>query len=112
MYAAAGPTGPPPLLSFWKGDFVRDRSGSASRLPPRASTPTPTSWNLGTAALVEQAIRRGEGRLTKDGPLLVDTGKHTGRSAKDKFIVRDATTEDTIWWDNATSRWRPSIWPP
>ncbi|MCW3848742.1 phosphoenolpyruvate carboxykinase [Sphingomonas sp. LB-2] len=55
-------------------------------------------WNLITAPLVEHAVRRGEGRLAKNGPLVVATGKHTGRSAKDKFIVRDTTTEDTIWW--------------
>ena len=54
--------------------------------------------NLGTAALVEEALKRGEGRLTKDGALLVDTGKFTGRSVKDKFVVRDAVTEDTINW--------------
>ncbi len=47
-------------------------------------------WNLGTAALVEQAVSRGEGNLCKDGPLVVETGKHTGRSANDKVIVRDA----------------------
>jgi phosphoenolpyruvate carboxykinase (ATP) len=63
-------------------------------------TPAKTFWNLGPAALVEQAISRGEGMLAKDGPLVVATGKHTGRSAKDKFTVRDATTESTIWWDN------------
>jgi phosphoenolpyruvate carboxykinase (ATP) len=55
-------------------------------------------WNLTTAPLVEQAIARGEGKLTKDGALLVDTGKFTGRSVKDKYVVRDATTEDTINW--------------
>jgi phosphoenolpyruvate carboxykinase (ATP) len=60
-------------------------------------------WNLGTAALVEQAIMRGEGTLAKDGPLVVQTGKHTGRSAKDKFLVRDGETEETIWWDNNKS---------
>ncbi|AKH42043.1 phosphoenolpyruvate carboxykinase (ATP) [Altererythrobacter atlanticus] len=54
--------------------------------------------NLGTSALVEHAISNGEGKLAKDGPLVVETGKHTGRSAKDKFIVRDAETEDTVWW--------------
>ncbi len=59
------------------------------------------NWNLGTAQLVEQAIARGEGVLAKDGPLVVATGKHTGRSAKDKFTVRDGETENTIWWDNA-----------
>jgi phosphoenolpyruvate carboxykinase (ATP) len=55
-------------------------------------------WNLGTAQLVESALANQEGILAKDGPLVVQTGAHTGRSAKDKFIVRDETTEDTIWW--------------
>jgi phosphoenolpyruvate carboxykinase (ATP) len=55
-------------------------------------------WNLTTAPLVEQAIARGEGQLTKDGALLVDTGKFTGRSVKDKYIVRDTTTEGVINW--------------
>ena len=54
--------------------------------------------NLGTAPLVEHAIRNGEGVLAADGPLVVATGKHTGRSAKDKFIVKDAETENTVWW--------------
>ncbi len=60
-------------------------------------------WNLGTAGLVEQALQRGEGQLSKDGPLVVKTGKHTGRSAKDKFMVRDAETESSLWWDNNKS---------
>src|SRR5689334_14346979 len=51
-------------------------------------------WNLTTAPLVEHAVRRGEGLLAKDGPLVVRTGKHTGRSAQDKFTVRDALTEN------------------
>ena len=55
-------------------------------------------WNLTTAPLVEHAVRRGEGLLAKDGPLVVRTGQHTGRSANDRFIVRDATTERTVWW--------------
>ena len=66
-------------------------------------TPAELHWNLLPAALIEHAIRRGEGVLAKDGPLVVATGKHTGRSAKDKFIVRDAETEATIWWDNNAS---------
>jgi phosphoenolpyruvate carboxykinase (ATP) len=57
-------------------------------------------WNLGTEALVEHAVARGEGMLAKDGPLVVRTGKHTGRSAQDKYIVRDAETDSTVWWDN------------
>jgi len=60
-------------------------------------------WNLGPAELTEHALCKGEGVLAKDGPLVVKTGKHTGRSANDKFIVRDSETETTIWWDNNKS---------
>jgi phosphoenolpyruvate carboxykinase (ATP) len=55
-------------------------------------------YNLATGPLVEHAIGNGEGMLGADGPLVVNTGKHTGRSAKDKFIVRDGETEGTVWW--------------
>src|SRR5690349_18140151 len=55
-------------------------------------------WNLTTAPLVEHAVRRGEGLLAKDGPLVARTGKHTGRSAKDKFSVKNAASENTVWW--------------
>jgi phosphoenolpyruvate carboxykinase (ATP) len=54
--------------------------------------------------LVEHAVRRGEGKLAKDGPLVVATGKHTGRSANDKFIVRDAETETPSGGARPTSR--------
>jgi phosphoenolpyruvate carboxykinase (ATP) len=64
-------------------------------------------WNLITAPLVEHAVRRGEGKLSKDGPLVVATGKHTGRSAKDKFIVRDAETENTVWWGKTNKGMTP-----
>ncbi|WP_209347100.1 phosphoenolpyruvate carboxykinase [Pontixanthobacter sp. CEM42] len=63
--------------------------------------------NLGTAQLVEQALSNGEGRLAKHGPLVVETGQHTGRSAKDKFIVRDETTEDTVWWGKVNASMTP-----
>src|ERR1700760_3019808 len=58
------------------------------------------NWNLSAPALYEEAVRRGEGHVAKNGPLVVKTGIHTGRSAGDKFVVRDATTENTVWWDN------------
>ncbi|NML04969.1 phosphoenolpyruvate carboxykinase [Sphingomonas sp. G-3-2-10] len=64
-------------------------------------------WNLIAAELVEHALRRGEGKLAKDGPLVVATGKHTGRSAKDKFIVRDAETENTVWWGDTNRGMTP-----
>lgn len=63
--------------------------------------------NLGTAPLVEHALANGEGRLAKHGPLVVETGKHTGRSAKDKFIVRDAETENTVWWGKTNAAMSP-----
>ncbi|MBX9925060.1 MAG: phosphoenolpyruvate carboxykinase [Hyphomicrobiaceae bacterium] len=50
--------------------------------------------------LIEHALARQEGRLTATGALAVETGAHTGRSAQDKFVVRDAESESTIWWDN------------
>jgi phosphoenolpyruvate carboxykinase (ATP) len=55
-------------------------------------------WNLPAPALYEEAIWRGEGRISHMGPLIVSTGKHTGRSAADKFIVREQTTEERVWW--------------
>ena len=57
-------------------------------------------YNLREPALVEEALRRGEGTLGKGGSLLVTTGTHTGRSPKDKFVVRSASVEDSIWWEN------------
>ncbi|MXO89611.1 phosphoenolpyruvate carboxykinase [Pontixanthobacter aquaemixtae] len=63
--------------------------------------------NLGTKDLVEHALANGEGRLAKHGPLVVETGAHTGRSANDKFIVRDETTEDTVWWGKVNASMTP-----
>jgi phosphoenolpyruvate carboxykinase (ATP) len=53
-------------------------------------------WNLGAAKLVEFAIQRHEGVLADNGALVVRTSDFTGRSPKDKFIVRDAATESTV----------------
>jgi phosphoenolpyruvate carboxykinase (ATP) len=57
-------------------------------------------YNLNAARLFELSVKLGEGIVTDNGNLAVTTGKHTGRSAQDKFIVRDANTENNIWWDN------------
>ena len=59
--------------------------------------------NSSEAELIEHSLQRDEGKLTASGALVVETGLHTGRAAKDKFIVRDAMTRDTIWWDNTQS---------
>ncbi|BDI60547.1 phosphoenolpyruvate carboxykinase [Qipengyuania nanhaisediminis] len=63
--------------------------------------------NLGTAQLVEASLAAGEGALSRHGALVVQTGAKTGRSAKDKFIVRDETTEDTVWWGKVNKSMSP-----
>ncbi len=55
-------------------------------------------WNLTMEALYEEAVFRGEGVTVAGGPFVVHTGKHTGRSANDKFIVRHTDSENHIWW--------------
>ena len=56
-------------------------------------------WDPTTSLLYEHAIARGDARIGEGGPLVVDTGHHTGRSPKDKFVVREPGSEDRIWWD-------------
>jgi phosphoenolpyruvate carboxykinase (ATP) len=55
-------------------------------------------WNLPTEALYEEIIFRGEGQISHLGPVVVNTGKHTARAANDKFVVRETTTEENVWW--------------
>lgn len=55
-------------------------------------------WNLPPESLYEEIVFRGEGQITHHGPVVVTSGKHTARAANDKFIVREPTTEDQIWW--------------
>ena len=57
-------------------------------------------WNLPTSALVEEAVFRGEGHLVHGGAFVAHTGKHTARAAADKYIVREPSTEEKIWWGN------------
>jgi phosphoenolpyruvate carboxykinase (ATP) len=55
-------------------------------------------WNLPMEALYEEAVFRGEGVTSAGGPFVVNTGKHTARSATDKFVVREVSSEGHIWW--------------
>jgi phosphoenolpyruvate carboxykinase (ATP) len=60
----------------------------------------PVHWNLSTAALYEESIRRSEGLLAVEGPLVCRTGVHTGRSPNDKFVVREPSSEQHVHWGN------------
>jgi phosphoenolpyruvate carboxykinase (ATP) len=57
-------------------------------------------YNLTNAELIEHAIRNGESTLAANGALVSRTGKYTGRTPKDKYVVRDSLTENKVWWDN------------
>jgi phosphoenolpyruvate carboxykinase (ATP) len=58
-------------------------------------------WNLNQQEIYEIILERGEGKLSKDGAMVVETGIHTGRSAQDKFVVKESANKDEIWWENA-----------
>ena len=64
-------------------------------------------WNLPTGALYEEAVFRGEGTIAHLGPFVVSTGKHTARAAADKFIVREQSTEDKVWWGQYNRPYSP-----
>ncbi|MEI6815457.1 MAG: phosphoenolpyruvate carboxykinase (ATP) [Bacteroidota bacterium] len=65
-------------------------------------------WNLSPAELVEETILLEQGVLTDTGALAVDTGKFTGRSPKDKFIVCDEKTENAVWWGDINIKFDPA----
>ncbi len=64
-------------------------------------------WNLTTEALYEEIIFRGEAQISQLGPIIVNTGKHTARAANDKFIVRESTTEQNVWWGEYNRPYAP-----
>ena len=71
----------------------------ATALGETPATPIEATYrNLSTAELYEHAIRNGEGTVSAHGSLVVRTGKHTGRSPKDKFLVREPSSEKKVWW--------------
>ena len=61
------------------------------------------NWNLSRDSIYDITISNGQGLLSKDEVLVVETGIHTGRSANDKFIVKNSINEKAIWWDNNKS---------
>jgi len=64
-------------------------------------------WNLTPAELVEETLLSGQGTLTDTGALAVDTGEFTGRSPKDRFVVCDEKTENTVWWGDINMKFTP-----
>ena len=64
-------------------------------------------WNLTTEALYEEIIFRSEAQISHLGPIIVNTGKHTARAANDKFIVRESTTEQNVWWGEYNRPYAP-----
>ena len=79
------------------------------RLAPLGFTQEPahTHLNLTPAELVEHALRNGEGVLTDTGALMADTGEFTGRSPKDRFVVQDENTADSVWWGDINIPFSP-----
>ncbi|MBI3997839.1 MAG: phosphoenolpyruvate carboxykinase (ATP) [Armatimonadetes bacterium] len=73
---------------------VRSRHG----LEIHGIHPEMVGWNLSAPALYEHAVRRREGLIAEGGPLVVVTVPHTGRSPQDKFIVREPSSDEWIWW--------------
>jgi phosphoenolpyruvate carboxykinase (ATP) len=64
-------------------------------------------WNLPEEALYEEAIFRNEGKITRQGPFVVNTGKHTARAANDKVIVQESSTDSHIWWGQYNRPYSP-----
>ena len=88
---------------------MADTTLIATRLAPLgfAQAPPRAHLNLTPAELVEHALRRQEGTLTDTGALMADTGQFTGRSPKDRFIVKDANTTDSVWWGDINIAFDP-----
>jgi len=79
--------------------MVSLKQADAERLLPHGiRRPGHVSWSLGVPALYEEALRRREGQLAHGGVLVVRTGQHTGRAPNDKFIVREPSSAEHIWW--------------
>jgi phosphoenolpyruvate carboxykinase (ATP) len=66
------------------------------------------AWDLPAAALVERAIARGEGVLTRHGAFAAVTTPHTGRSPDDKFVVKEPESEGEIWWGKVNVAFEPA----
>ena len=87
---------------------ITDAGRAHGREVPGVRTSRPVHWNLSAAELYEHAIRRDEGRLAAEGPLVCNTGAHTGRSPNDKFMVKEPSSEGHIAWGTVNKPIEPA----
>ena len=69
--------------------------------------PKKIHWNLTPPLLYEEIVKRSEAMIADKGPIVIYTGKSTGRSPNDKFYVREASSEDKIWWNKDNKPFDP-----
>jgi phosphoenolpyruvate carboxykinase (ATP) len=72
--------------------------------------PGRVAWNLSTARLYEEAIRRDEAHIAEHGPLVVQTGDHTGRSPRDRFLVKEPSSEKNVYWGDVNVAISPEFY--
>ena len=65
------------------------------------------NWNLSELKLITKTITERQGVITSTGALACDTGEFTGRSPKDKYVVKDEKTTDSIWWGEVNHPFSP-----
>ena len=80
-------------------ELVRETGRHGMKLSSHGIEAATATYNMGTSALVQRAVCGGEARLSEAGAVVAETGHHTGRSARDKFVVREPATEQGVWWD-------------
>lgn len=102
-------------LKYFQNDFTFEVSLTNKRMLELGRKPETTSlrdlgimdgkahWNLSPEELIEISLRNDQAKETSTGAIAVDTGEFTGRSPKDKFIVRDHITEGQVWWGNVNA---------
>jgi phosphoenolpyruvate carboxykinase (ATP) len=81
-----------------RGGRGKEQTVATTQLRPSGPSIEPTYRNLSTAELYEHAVRNGEGLVSAHGSLVVRTGRHTGRSPLDKFVVREGSSAKNVWW--------------
>src|ERR671913_748254 len=91
-------TGPKPGTQGEPMAIIEDLRGQVDLSEHGIEAGGTVHHNPTVALLYSHALERGDGTLAEGGSLVVDTGVHTGRSPNDKFVVRDPSTEDRIWW--------------